>query len=122
MFKITKFISIALLIAASSASFAQAPAPADGGFQFTGAGTISCKEAQPLLANPNSSPQFQQWLLGFLAAYNGYSAPAQRVSLPQPQAIMAYAGDFCKANPDARFIAVASSVLQQLGAKVPPLQ
>jgi hypothetical protein len=74
------------------------------------------------LANPASAPQFQQWLLGFLAAYNAYSSPAQRVNLPQAQVLLTNAGEFCKANPNSRYIAAASHVLQQLGAQVPPLQ
>lgn len=122
MFKVVKFSGAAILLAAATLVSAQtAPAPTTG-FQFNGAGAVSCQEALPLLANPNAAPQFEQWFLGFLAAYNAYSSPAQRVSMPAPQALMAYASDVCKANPKVRFITVVSSALQQLGAKVPTLQ
>lgn len=127
MFKLAKYLSATLLFAASCSSFSQAaPAAVNPaaipGFQFTGAGTLTCKEAQPLLANQESSAQFEQWLHGFLAAYNAFSTPGQRVNLPPSQALMAYSRDICKEYPDVRFIAVAASVLQQLGAKVPALQ
>jgi hypothetical protein len=118
-----------LLALACTTALAQTPAPAPAtqpvaapGFEFTGAGVVTCKEMLALSQTPASALQFEQWLLGFLAAYNAYIPPEQRVKLPPSAKLMTYATDVCKANPNVRFISVASAALRQLGAKVPLLQ
>jgi hypothetical protein len=120
---IKKTIAGSALVLAGATAFSQtAAAPNDSGFQFTGAGTISCKDFLAQTNNPQVTVQFTQWLLGYFAAFNAYSAPAQRIAMPQSSALDAFVLEVCKSNPDVRIIGVANAALQQLGAKLPNIR
>ena len=89
-------------------------------FTFNGAGTVPCVQATQLMATPESRFQLEQWLHGYLAAYNHYAYAWNRVQLPTADVMLNYVDSGCKQNQQERLLAAAGSLVRELGG-VPPL-
>lgn len=119
MLKLKLRAAVAAALIGGSLSGVQAQVPPAPGqpqpFTFNGAGTITCSQASGLLANREARLQFEQWLHGYLAAYNHYVYPWHRVQLPDANSMMNYVENWCRSNPQERILGAAGALVRELG-------
>jgi hypothetical protein len=94
-----------------------APAQSDEtSFVVTGAGSVSCGRFLEALSERASKLQFEQWVEGYLAAYNYYNT-TRKVRPPDAATIIAFAENYCRNNPLHPFVSVAPALVQELGGR-----
>jgi hypothetical protein len=88
-------------------------------FTFNGAGTLPCQQVIQALAAPESRFQVEQWLHGYLAAYNHYSYAWNRIQLPAADIMVNYVDRWCQNNQQERLLSAAGQLVRELGGVAP---
>lgn len=82
----------------------------------SGAGSVSCGKVLESLNERLSKLQIQQWLEGYLAAYNYYNASRQ-VRPPDFATVTAFAENYCRNNPLHALVSAAAALIHELGGR-----